>query len=137
VWQMDPRPGQFSSVSSDRFTFRGTIDSHQRSGWRAGRRLVPMLFGRLVAMLVAGTLVALVPLAHASPPDPTWISGLYDGADHDDAVLAVTEGVAFPANDGPADVTADSSSTPIAFADPSWPGERSRISPVDRAPPHH
>jgi len=33
-----------------------------------------MLFGRLVAMLVAGTLVALVPLAHASPPDPTWIS---------------------------------------------------------------
>jgi len=94
-----------------------------------------MLVGRLAAMLVVGTLVALVPLAHASPPDPNWISGLYDDADHDDAVLAVTEGVGFPANDGPANVTAGSSSTPIAFVDPTWPHERSRISPVDRAPP--
>jgi len=75
---MDPRPGQFSSVSSEGFTSRGTIDRsvprvHVQAG-RAGRRLELMLFGRLVAMLVAGTLVALVPLAHASPPDPTWIS---------------------------------------------------------------
>ena len=138
---MDPRPGQFSSVSSEGFTSRGTIDRsvprvHVQAG-RAGRRLELMLFGRLVAMLVAGALVALVPLAHASPTDPTWISGLYDDADHDDAVLAITEGVGFPASDKPPNVTAGSSSTPIAFADPSWPGERSRISPVDRAPPHH
>jgi hypothetical protein len=86
-------------------------------------------------MLVAGALVALVPLAHASPPDPTWIAGLYDDADHDDAVLAVTEGVGFPASHGPANLTAGSPITPISFVDPQWPGERSRITQVDRAPP--
>jgi len=94
-----------------------------------------MLVGRLAAILVAGTLVALLPLAHASPPDPTWISGLYDDGDHDDAVLAVTEGVGFPLSDGPANLTAGPSTTPITFVDPTWPRERSRISPVDRAPP--
>ncbi|PYN82243.1 MAG: hypothetical protein DMD96_06625 [Candidatus Rokuibacteriota bacterium] len=86
-------------------------------------------------MLVAGALVALVPLAHASPTDPTWIAGLYDDADHDDAVLAVAEAVGVPARDGPANSIAGSPSTPIASVDPKWPGEGTRISPVDRAPP--
>jgi hypothetical protein len=30
-----------------------------------------------------------VPLAHASPPDPVWIPGIYDDADFDDVVVAV------------------------------------------------
>jgi hypothetical protein len=38
----------------------------------------------LAAIVVAG-----VCLAHASPPDPTWIPGLYDDADYDDVVLAL------------------------------------------------
>lgn len=44
-------------------------------------------------MLFAIVLVvgALQPLAHASPPDPTYIPGLYDDADHDDVVLLVLE----------------------------------------------
>jgi hypothetical protein len=42
-----------------------------------------VLFG---VVIVVGT---LRPLAHASPVDPTYIPGLYDGADHDDAVLLV------------------------------------------------
>jgi len=33
-------------------------------------------------------LFALVPLASASPPDPLWLGGVYDGADYDDVVLA-------------------------------------------------
>lgn len=41
-------------------------------------------------LLLLGALVALTPLAYASPPDPTWIAGLYDDADYDDVVLAVT-----------------------------------------------
>src|SRR2546425_7611117 len=97
---------------------KSSVRVHFQAG-RAGHRLVPLLFGRLVAMLGAVALVALVPLAHASPPDPTWIPGLYDNADHDDAVLAGTEGVGFPANDGPANVTSGTSSTPIAFVDPT------------------
>jgi hypothetical protein len=32
-------------------------------------------------MALLATLVALVPLAHASPPDPLWIAGIYDEAD--------------------------------------------------------
>ncbi len=34
-------------------------------------------------------LLALVPRAHASPPDPLWIPGIYDGADFDEVVVAV------------------------------------------------
>jgi hypothetical protein len=37
----------------------------------------------------AAVLVLLVPLAHASPPDSTWIAGIYDGADLDEVVVAV------------------------------------------------
>jgi len=34
-------------------------------------------------------LVALTPLADASPPDPLWLAGIYDGADFDEAVEAI------------------------------------------------
>src|SRR5262245_3167569 len=42
-----------------------------------------------LALLVLAVVAGLVPLAHASPPDPTWIAGFYDGADFDDVVLAI------------------------------------------------
>ena len=42
------------------------------------------------ALLVLPALISLVPLAHASPVDPSWIAGIYDAADFDDAVLAAT-----------------------------------------------
>jgi len=34
-------------------------------------------------------LIVIVPLADASPPDPLWLAGIYDGADSDEAVVAV------------------------------------------------
>ncbi len=43
--------------------------------------------GRVVGILVLA-LLALVPLAYASPPDETWHGGLYDNGDYDDVVLA-------------------------------------------------
>ncbi len=43
----------------------------------------------LVTILVATT-AWLALLAHASPPDPTWESGVYDGADYDDVILLAT-----------------------------------------------
>ena len=49
---------------------------------------------RLTAILLTIALATLTPLAHGSPPDPSWIAGLYDDADHDDAILAVTASVA-------------------------------------------
>jgi hypothetical protein len=47
----------------------------------------------LLAAVLAGATVALVPLAHATPPDQTWQSGVYDDADFDDVVLLVTSGI--------------------------------------------
>lgn len=41
---------------------------------------------RLLLLLVS--FLALVPLAYASPIDPTWVQGLYDEADHEVALSA-------------------------------------------------
>src|SRR5262249_7048795 len=49
---------------------------------------------RILRFLVLGPLLAalplLMPLAHASPPDPSWIEGIYDDADLDVVVVFVT-----------------------------------------------
>lgn len=48
-------------------------------------------------LLVALILIApttLLTLAHASPPDQTWIQGIYDDADSDDVVLLLTSATA-------------------------------------------
>ena len=47
------------------------------------------------ALLLGLVLLALTPLAHASPPDQTWLGGLYDDADYDDVVVLVTAGTAW------------------------------------------
>ena len=48
----------------------------------------------LGVLILATLLVGLVPLAYASPPDQTWLPGLYDNADYDDVVCAVTAAIA-------------------------------------------
>src|SRR5713101_2445262 len=40
-------------------------------------------------LLLVVVVIAVVGLANASPPDPTWIGGFYDDGDYDDAVLAL------------------------------------------------
>jgi hypothetical protein len=42
-------------------------------------------------LLIAIALVFLPALAFASPPDPSWIVGIYDGADGDDIVTLVAD----------------------------------------------
>jgi hypothetical protein len=54
-------------------------------------RSVPLL-ALLVALLTV--LVALTPLAYATPPDPTWVSGFFDNADNDDGVFLITSSLA-------------------------------------------
>ena len=110
--------------------------SARRSGDRAGHLFGSLLLARVGAMLLASVLVTLVPLAHFSPPDPTWIAGLYDDADHDDAVVAITDAIGFPATDGKSISPARLSGARVTFVDSTRPDARSRISPVDRAPPH-
>jgi hypothetical protein len=41
-------------------------------------------------VVLAAVMCALVPLAHATPPDQSWRPGIYDDADFDDVVLMVT-----------------------------------------------
>jgi hypothetical protein len=52
-----------------------------------------MLLRRSVVLLIVGTMLSLGVLAYASPPDPDWISGLWDNGDYDNIILLVTSGV--------------------------------------------
>src|SRR5262245_18395960 len=45
---------------------------------------------RLIALLLVSALVALIPAAEANPPDPMYLSGIYDAADLDDVALLVS-----------------------------------------------
>jgi hypothetical protein len=46
--------------------------------------------GPSIVWLVVTTLAVLVPLAFASPPDATVISGFWDNADYDDVIILAT-----------------------------------------------
>jgi hypothetical protein len=45
---------------------------------------------RALLLVDLSLLVVLVLLAHAAPPDPSWLAGIYDEADHDDIVGILT-----------------------------------------------
>jgi len=47
------------------------------------------LYSAVLALLIA--LTTIIPLAYASPADPTWIAGIYDNADYDDVVSFLTD----------------------------------------------
>ena len=45
---------------------------------------------KALPILLVFLIGALPGLAHASPPDQTWLTGLFDDADHDDVILIIT-----------------------------------------------
>jgi hypothetical protein len=45
---------------------------------------------RGITLLLVALVLSLRALAYASPPDPTWIDGIYDDADYDDVVILIT-----------------------------------------------
>ena len=83
---------------------------------------------------LAALVVSVVCLAHASPPDPTWIPGIYDAGDFDDAILTLlsTDGVTIttPVAQGPMG-TWRVLPSPIVSLDPS----SSLDLPPSRSPP--
>jgi hypothetical protein len=89
----------------------------------------------LVALSLVAALTVPAALAHASPPDPTWIAGFYDGADLDDVIVAVAALEA--AGSGPAPVFMRS--LPLIDFVPGEPvfanSPRSAHLSHDRAPP--
>jgi len=90
---------------------------------------------RLVAVLLTSALLVLIPAAHSNPPDPTWIAGLYDDADHDDAVLAIIDGAGLVASHNLVTPRAGFSAKRLPFVNWTRPSLWSRITSVERAPP--
>jgi len=45
---------------------------------------------KTLAIALAVLIGVLTALAHASPPDQTWLTGFFDDADHDDVILIIT-----------------------------------------------
>ncbi len=86
-------------------------------------------------LVVVGVLVALVPLAHASPPDQTWLGGLWDDGDHDDVVLLVTAGVKALGADVPSLLAPPTATTPAAPPSDEVRRSRSILAELGRAPP--
>src|SRR5262249_2914285 len=56
-------------------------------------RTILVTLARLLLVVSVSLVAATLPaLAYASPPDPSWIPGAYDGDDWDDAVVLVASG---------------------------------------------
>jgi len=87
-----------------------------------------------ISISIVVTLILLPAIAFASPPDPSWIAGIYDGADGDDIVSLAYEILATNA-----DAVAHTGKLPRR---PGIPIERitpsrpcSQLAPAPRAPP--
>jgi hypothetical protein len=89
-----------------------------------------------IALALLSVLTALTPLAYASPPDPSWIGGLYDDDDFDDAVIFVTSAVSAVESRSPLDVSPSWFYVPgVIVAEPQAPPAPAVPSSTPRAPP--
>ena len=83
-----------------RSRFSSAARRWKAKGARSFVKGASMSFCKCFALISTVILTALVALAYGSPPDPTWVSGVYDNADYDDVVGLVTDGAG--ANDNQA-----------------------------------
>ena len=58
---------------------------------RATRSRWPSRVKHLGTLALLACLLGASVLAHASPPDPMWLPGIYDGADLDDEIALITD----------------------------------------------
>ena len=91
--------------------------------------------GRLLTPALVFNMLALTSLCYASPPDQTWIAGMYDDTDHDNVVLAVIDSSAVPASTArvvraPEAIHEAQPSAPVTVLSP-----RSTTALLDRSPP--
>jgi hypothetical protein len=90
----------------------------------------------LLIALMAGLLAGLSSLAYASPPDPSWIAGIYDDADFDDVVGLVTSATAVVGPSAPVPVPViPPGTTPHALRVDTLPSRLSADQLHARAPP--
>ena len=67
-------------------SWRLSLTAHERGASLPGMSSACALILLLVVCLFSAT-----PLAYASPPDPSWIEGIYDAADGDDVIVSICE----------------------------------------------
>jgi len=90
----------------------------------------------LSATLLAFLIIAPVTLAHASPPDQTWIPAVYDQADFDDAVGLLTSALEATDSIGvPGASTSFALAPQLCLAKVAWPVSAPTYSAPLRAPP--
>ena len=90
---------------------------------------------RASLLLLAAVWVLVRPLAAASPPDPTWLAGVYDDGDLDNAVLLAGSLVGISDAPGFAHAGVDRRGRPLALAGRSCPTSASLLTLLDRSPP--
>src|SRR4029077_13650351 len=65
----------------------------------SGESMMRTSRGGLILLILAA-LATTSSLAYASPPDPSWIPGIYDDADFDDVVGLATSGTSLVGPEG-------------------------------------
>jgi hypothetical protein len=91
---VSPLQHYVNSIAAEGGNEEATVRSRSREGnWRAvkGRAAAPLTLvaSRLVCLCLVQAVLLLTPVAHAIPPDQSWITGLYDNADFDDVILLI------------------------------------------------
>ena len=56
----------------------------------------------VLTLVLVAFILTLTPLAQADPPDPIWISGIWDDNDFDDVVDYITSAAGLPLTPSPA-----------------------------------
>jgi hypothetical protein len=98
--------------------------------WRARRaELVAAL-----PLILFSTLVGIVPLAYGGPPDPSWIPGIYDDADYDDAARLVIDEAGASSGQRPGRF-AESPAACLLLRSPSQIPSGVRSAEMNRGPP--
>ena len=90
---------------------------------------------RLLALLLLIAMATLTPLAHASPPDPTWVAGWWDDGDHDDVILLICATAAALHAAPPMLDSRRALIGRVTSLDPDAPPFRATASVATRAPP--
>jgi hypothetical protein len=95
------------------------VESRIVAWWWSRRGAARLAVSRVgIIGLIILVLATLRGLAYASPPDPSWIPGLYDDADYDDVVMLVTSTTANVGPDLHVDVRPILRAVSRALADP-------------------
>lgn len=92
-------------------------------------------FELVVLLVLVACLGGHSALGYASPPDPPWLLGIYDGADYDDEIALLTDALAMGV---PSRVVVEPRRPPVKatlFATGSVPTDVSLLSFHLRSPP--